>query len=120
MHTVKKKEKYIKKNYISSPKKNIYKPTSIKLLKSLPILSQNNFIEIINEFDLDNQSEKSFTQKIEILDDGSVCKKNTKYTTRIPSPSFGERYFELDNNNNNNSNYLLSEYINNNINNEEI
>ncbi len=115
MHTVKKKEKYIKKNYISSPKKNLYKPTSLKLLKPLPILSQNNFIEITNEFDLDNQSEKSFTQKIEILDDGSVCKKNTKHTTRIPSPSFGERYFELDNNN---SNFLLSENINN-INNEE-
>ena len=115
MHTVKKKEKYIKKNYISSPKKNLYKPTSLKLLKPLPILSQNNFIEITKEFDLDNQSEKSFTQKIEILDDGSVCKKNTKHTTRIPSPSFGERYFELDNNN---SNFLLSENINN-INNEE-
>ena len=122
MYTVKKsakkdsKEKYIKKNYISSPKKNIYKPTSLKLLNALPILSQNNFIQITNEFDLDNQSEKSFTQKIEILDDGSVCKKNTKHTTRIPSPSFGERYFELDNNNN--SNFILSENINK-INNEE-
>ena len=122
MYTVKKsakkdsKEKYIKKNYISSPKKNIYKPTSLKLLNTLPILSQNNFIQITNEFDLDNQSEKSFTQKIEILDDGSVCKKNTKHTTRIPSPSFGERYFELDNNNN--SNFILSENINK-INNEE-
>lgn len=122
MYTVKKsakkdsKEKYIKKNYISSPKKNIYKPTSLKILNTLPILSQNNFIQITNEFDLDNQSEKSFTQKIEILDDGSVCKKNTKHTTRIPSPSFGERYFELDNNNN--SNFILSENINK-INNEE-
>ena len=122
MYTVKKsakkdsKEKYIKKNYISSPKKNIYKPTSLKILNTLPILSQNNFIQITNEFELDNQSEKSFTQKIEILDDGSVCKKNTKHTTRIPSPSFGERYFELDNNNN--SNFILSENINK-INNEE-
>ena len=123
MYTVKKsskkenKEKYIKKNNILSSKKNIYKPTSLDIVKYLPILSQNNFIQINNEFDSENHSEKSFTQKIEILDDGSVCKKNTKQTTRIPSPSFGERYFELDNNNN--TNFLLSENINNNISNEE-
>ena len=121
MYTVKKsskkenKEKYIKKNNILSSKKNIYKPTSINIVKYLPILSQNNFIQINNEFNSENYSEKSFTQKIEILDDGSVCKKNTKQTTRIPSPSFGERYFEIDNN----TNFLLSENINNNISNEE-
>ena len=121
MYTVKKsskkenKEKYIKKNNILSSKKNIYKPTSLNIVKYLPILSKNNFIQINNEFDSENHSEKSFTQKIEILDDGSVCKKNTKQTTRIPSPSFGERYFEIDNN----TNFLLSENINNNISNEE-
>ena len=118
MYTVKKsskKEKYIKKNNILSSKKNLYKPTSLNIVKYLPILSQNNFIQINNEFDSENHSEKSFTQKIEILDDGSVCKKNTKQTTRIPSPSFGERYFEIDNN----TNFLLSENINNNISNEE-
>ena len=118
MYTVKKsskKEKYIKKNNILSSKKNLYKPTSLNIVKYLPILSQNNFTQINNEFDSENHSEKSFTQKIEILDDGSVCKKNTKQTTRIPSPSFGERYFEIDNN----TNFLLTENINNNISNEE-
>ena len=128
MHTVKKNTKketpvkYIKKNHISSSKKliqNIYNPTSLNIINTLPILSQDNFVEIFNEFNSENQSEKSFTQKIEILDDGSVCKKNTKHTTRKPSPLFGERYFELDNNTNNN--LLLSENIiknNNEINDE--
>ena len=107
-------EKYIKKNYISSTQKNKYKPTSLKIINSLPILSSNNFTQILSEYSQEKLNNESFTQKIEILDDGSVCKKNTKHTTRIPSPSFDRRYFELDNIYHNNSNYIISDNINNN------
>ena len=115
MYTVRKSpqkeptEKYIKKNYISSNQKNKYKPTSIKIINSLPILSQNNFTSIFSEYSQEKLNNESFTQKIEILDDGSVCKKNTKHTTRIPSPSFDRRNYELDNIYHNNSNYLISD-----------
>ena len=88
------KGKYIKKNCIISNKKNKYRTTSLLILKSLPNLSMNNFNDIFNEF---NQEFKNDTEKVEILDDGSVCIKNTKNTTRINSP--------------NNSNILINDNI---------
>ena len=79
------KGKYLKKNYILPSKKNKYNKTSLSLLTSLPNLSQNNFTNIFNEYNPQFNNDIS-TEKIEILEDGSVCRKNTKNTTRLNSP----------------------------------
>ena len=113
---VKEKEKYIKKNYMTSTKKNKYKITSFKDVKKLPILEDNNFTEIFSIFDIIYKEEKNNTEKIEILEDGSVYIKNTKNTTRIPSPShINDKYFGINNNQdiNNNSNLLIFDNIKN-------
>ena len=91
------KGKYIKKNCIISNKKNKYRTTSLLILKSLPKISQNNFNEIFHEFNQEFKNDNISTEKVEILDDGSVCIKNTKNTTRINSP--------------NNSNILINDNI---------
>ena len=81
------KGKYIKKNCIISKKKNKYRTTSLLILKSLPKISQNNFNEIFNEFNQEFKNDNISTEKVEILDDGSVCIKNTKNTTRNNYPN---------------------------------
>ena len=40
-------EKYIKKNYLTSNRKNNYKITSFKNVKSFPILEENNYLKIM-------------------------------------------------------------------------
>ena len=80
------KGKYIKKNCIKSNKKNKYKNTSLLVLKNLPNINQNNFNDIFQEFNQEFNSKNISAEKVEILDDGSICIKNTKNTTRINSP----------------------------------
>ena len=80
------KGKYIKKNCIKSNKKNKYKNTSLLVLKNLPNIYHNNFNNIFQEFNQEFNSKNISAEKVEILDDGSICIKNTKNTTRIDSP----------------------------------
>ena len=116
------KETYTKSIYLTN--KN-YKITSLKNISKLPNLEEDNFINIIkeynsninttnifNEIDIafkpiisksltsDNLREKEESsqnnEKYEILEDGSICIKNT---TGMISPSLGEKYLELKNSN---------------------
>ena len=80
------KGKYIKKNCIKSNKKNKYKNTSLLVLNNLPNIYHNNFNNIFQEFNQEFNSKNISAEKVEILDDGSICIKNTKNTTRINSP----------------------------------
>ena len=90
------KIKYVKKNHIFSNKKNKYNKTSLSILTSLPNLSQNNFINILNEYNPQFNNDIS-TEKIEILEDGSVCRKNTKNTTRLNSPQNDNYNIDINN-----------------------
>ena len=90
------KIKYVKKNHIFSNKKNKYNKTSLSILTSLPNLSQNNFINILNEYNPQVNNDIS-TEKIEILEDGSVCRKNTKNTTRLNSPQNDNYNIDINN-----------------------
>ena len=90
------KIKYVKKNHIFSNKKNKYNKTSLSILTSLPNLSQNNFINILNEYNPQFNNDIS-TEKIEILEDGSVCRKNTKNTTRLNSPQNDTYNIDINN-----------------------
>ena len=90
------KIKFVKKNHIFSNKKNKYNKTSLSILTSLPNLSQNNFINILNEYNPQVNNDIS-TEKIEILEDGSVCRKNTKNTTRLNSPQNDNYNIDINN-----------------------
>ena len=97
-------QKYTKKNIFLSNQKDKYKPINLNILNNLPNLSNNNFSNIISEFDEEYKKENIITEKVEILEDGSVCRKNTKNTTRVHSPQ-RDPY--------NNNNLFLNDYIEN-------
>ena len=118
-------QKDTNKKYIDLPYNN-YKITSLKGIFQRPNLKEDNFIDVIKEYnntyistgnlfnDMDiafkpnisksfnslNLKEKEESsqnnEKFEILEDGSICIKNT---TGMISTSLGEKYLELKNSN---------------------